>query len=91
MKRPRHWLVSLFTFNAIGMAYIIFIRPQITPSAPVVYPVTAIGLIIGLMGIVTALWETPTGERWKTLAFGVGLMAALALAVLIIFRVRNLI
>ena len=87
MKRPRRWLVSLFTFNAIGMAYIIFIRPQITPSAPVVYPVTA----IGLMGIVTALWETPTGERWKTLAFGVGLMAALALAVLIIFRVRNLI
>ena len=87
MKRPRRWLVSLFTFNAIGMAYIIFIRPQITPSAPVVYPVTA----IGLMGIVTALWETPTGERWKTPAFGVGLMASLALAVLIIFRVRNLI
>ena len=87
MKNPRHSLASFFAFIALGMAYIIFIRPQITPSAPVVYPVTA----IGLMGIVTALWETPTGERWKTPAFGVGLMAALALAVLIIFRVRNLI
>ena len=91
MKNPRHSLASFFAFIALGMAYIIFIRPQIMPSAPVVYPVIAFGLIFGLGEIIFAVWETPTGERWKTLAFGVGLMAALALAVLIIFRVRNLI
>ena len=91
MKQPRHWLASFFVFIAIGMAYIIFIRPQITPSVPVVYPVTAFGLIFGLDGIVIAVWETPPGERWKTLVFGMGLMARLALAVFSIFRVRNLI